>query len=50
MIKLLKTGWKAIEMAKKMMTDLIRRIKSIMTILKKNLDNQSRKLLDIEMY
>ena len=48
--RLLKRDWKAIEMGKEMITDLIGRIQPVVTALKKNLDNRLRTLLDIEKY
>ena len=48
--RLLKKDWKAVRMAKKTMTDLIWRIQSVVTALKKNSGNRSRMLSNIEKY
>ena len=48
--RLLKRNWKAVKMVKKIMTDLIGRIQLVVTALKKNSSNQSRKFSDLEKY
>lgn len=48
--RLLKRDWKVVEMAKQTMTDLIRRIQPVVTVLKKQPGNRSRTLSDLEKY
>lgn len=50
MMRLLNKDWKAVGMAQKTMTDLIRRIQLIVTTLEKYSDNQLRILSDIKKY
>lgn len=50
MARLLKKDWKAVEMAKKTMMDLIRCIQFVVIALKKNFGNRSKILLDKKKY
>ena len=50
MARFLKRDWKAVEMAKKTMIDLIRHIQPVMTALKKNFGNWSKTLSDKKNY
>ena len=50
MTKFQKKDWKAVGIAKETMTDLIGYIQLVVTALKKNSGNRSRKVLDIGKY